>query len=214
MWFFNKKKISKEEKNQEVEVQSNKICDNTNEVTNEKDIIINLNRKQNFKRALAITVVVTIISLTAAFLLNKKSNEVGNTTGNIINKGIVSSKNGWTYYSDYQQNRCLLYRTNGNKITQLLSEKNSLIIYLNVVGDWVYYDKVDIYKQDGYIDTILKDTICKMKIDGSEKTELQTSNSIYYLSVVGDWIYYSKSTYGGQYDEYKIRTDGSEEGKV
>lgn len=81
-----------------------------------------------------------------------------------------------------------------------------------IQDDWTYYKKRD-YKTN-------KDSIYKIKIDGSHNSKVVSCSSnstginpdhIAYLNIVNDWIYYIEENADEQKDFiFKIRTDGSE----
>jgi len=67
---------------------------------------------------------------------------------------------------------------------------------------WVYYcngnDDVSIYK---------------MRINGSEKTKLNSDRSM-FLNVQGDWVYYSNIEETEKSSIYKVKTDGTKRTKL
>ena len=71
-------------------------------------------------------------------------------------------------------------------------------------GEWIYYSNFS----DG-------GKLYKIKVDGTSKTKL-TDEKLFYINVIGDWIYYQSSSLSPEYDFgfYKIKTDGSQKCKI
>ncbi|WP_010252644.1 DUF5050 domain-containing protein [Acetivibrio cellulolyticus] len=66
-------------------------------------------------------------------------------------------------------------------------------------------------KDDWIYTSMYKKGLWKIKKDGSEKVQI-SENSVNYLNIVGDWIYYSSSFYLPEKDKlrlYKMKLDGS-----
>ncbi len=114
----------------------------------------------------------------------------GNTSGNIINEGILAAKDGWIYYSFYS--KLFKMKSDGSERTELYSEACKSIA---VQGEWIYFCNIS----DG-------ERLYKIKTDGSQLSKMDDSESCRCINAVGDWIYYSTWKEG----TYKIRPDGSE----
>lgn len=126
--------------------------------------------------------------------------EFGNTEGNIINSGIVASKDGWIYYMNLSDGGKLYKKklddTGKVKLSDYISDD------INVVGDWVYCRGID-DKGDVFI--------YKVKTNGEQLTKLNEDQCT-DLIVTGDWIYYINQSSNSKI--YRIRTDGSEKTKL
>ncbi|MCL1865894.1 MAG: DUF5050 domain-containing protein [Oscillospiraceae bacterium] len=122
--------------------------------------------------------------------------KVFNKSGNILNGGIAAYQSGWIYYTD-SVNGIWKVRTNDTDKTQLTDDKAD---YLNVVGDWIYYNGSDINDPDK------KYNLRKIRTDGTEKTDINKVNST-FVNVAGDTIYYTNSD--DNHNIYKINTDGT-----
>ena len=123
------------------------------------------------------------------------NNVYGNTPGNITNFAFVAKQGDWIYY-----NNDTLYKikTDGTGKVQVNKDKP---IFINVVGEWVYYVEVSSNKNEMY----------KVKTDGTSRTKL--SNDIYmYMAVAQDWIYYAN--YSDEGKLYKMKTDGTAKTKI
>lgn len=188
--------------------------DNNNIEEKSKEVITrekNVKRKINRKMIFGIVILIIIALVAGVFLFNQYSHRMdrnrGNTTGNIDEYGFSVSKDGWIYYSDFKNNNSTIYKTDGSEKSQLLYENQANIFFLNVVDGWIYYNKGDLSKRDskGYP---VQSVICKVKTDGSQKTEIATTGTLNHLSVVDGWIYYSYIN-NGKYIVSRMKTDGS-----
>lgn len=188
-------------------------ANNVNEKSKEEKTF---KRKMNPKAFFGIIILIIICGTSGIFLFNEYSHGMdrnrGNTTGNINEYGFSAAKNGWIYYSEFKNNNSVIYKTNGSEKSQLLYENQANILFLNVVDGWIYYNKGDLSKRDskGYP---VQSIICKMKTDGSGKTEIATTETLNHLSVVDGWIYYSYIN-SGKYIVSRMKTDGSEKADV
>ncbi|NLG90219.1 MAG: DUF5050 domain-containing protein, partial [Clostridiaceae bacterium] len=158
----------------------------------------------------------------------------GNSQGNIINGGLVSSQGLWDYYSI--TNKLCKVKIDGS-FEQVLA--NISAWYINVLGDWVYFsnsgDDDSIYRisiDGAYVEKLNSDKawditgkddwifysnesdgygIYKIKTDGSCRTKISSDKS-YCLNVTKDWIYYVNKNDKGSI--YKIKLDGTERVKL
>jgi|GEM_PF-3583679 Bacterial Ig-like domain (group 4). len=170
------------------------------------------------------------------YIGSEDGKEQGNSTGNIMNVGLVSQKGDWIYYCNHSFNGALYkIKNDGTQNTKL---NNDTSIYINVYGEWVYYynesDGGKLYrvKIDGtgrtklnddeshflniengwiyYSNKSNEDKLYKIRIDGTSKTLLSNDATV-YLNVFGDYIYYVNLSDG---KIYRIKTDGTEKQKV
>lgn len=114
---------------------------------------------------------------------------MGNTIGNLQNKGLVAGEGEWLYFVLEDG----LYRSlkNGDKKIKIASVKAQGV---HILGQWIFYIEEE-------------KMICKLKVDGSEKVTLVESeyNDIYNLMIFNKWIYY---TLGISEAIYRIDFDG------
>jgi len=130
-------------------------------------------------------------------------NERGNTVGNIIYAGVVAVKGEWIYYRNPSDNNCLYkIRKDG---TGAVKMSDDFCSYINVVGDWVYYNK--------FIDVgdFGSGSLFKVGIDGNGGTKINDDDAC-YINVIDAWIYYQNRSDGGEI--YKIKTDGTDKTKL
>lgn len=126
-----------------------------------------------------------------------KTGERGNTSGNIINRGLFAEDDSYIYYDDVSNDH-KLYRRNknsANKVKLSDDEANNI----NVYNGFIYYTN----ETDG-------GKIYKMKIDGTGNTKLSDDSRSSNVSVVDGFIYYTNKNGG----IYKLKIDGSEKGKI
>ena len=118
---------------------------------------------------------------------------MGNTSGNILNLGIVAEKDGWIFYSNYSDDG-KLYKANkdGKNITKVCDDN---AFYINVVGDWIYY-----------ANTLDELKIYKIKTDGTNRTKILGIGAE-QITVVNDWIYFINDL--EDFKIYKVKTDGT-----
>ena len=123
------------------------------------------------------------------------SNKVGNTSGNLLNMGLAAIQEDWIYYTDIDSGIWRV-RTDGTGKAQVTDD---LAFFINVVGDWIYYNG------GNYDDDYDSVSLRKIRTDGTEKTVIKEVNGL-FTCVVGDWIYYLDSD---EDDIYKVKTDGT-----
>lgn len=130
-------------------------------------------------------------------------NIYGNTSGNLINGGLVAQQGNWLFYIDTNKDTgntelCKMHLDGTNK-TIVLNPCNANSI--NVIGDWVYCERQ--YGSQNYYN--------KVRTDGTGFDIPIEPANIRNLYVVGDWIYYMNVDDGLL---YKMRTDGTEKSGI
>lgn len=107
---------------------------------------------------------------------------------------------GWSYYTDAENNICKINMHNDEKI-KLNSDYSR---YVNAAGDWIYY----VNNEDS--------NIYKIRTDGSERTRI--TDGIYKdeydlvtrMALAGDWLYYEcDSRKSGPGPLCRIKTNGT-----
>lgn len=151
------------------------------------------------------------ISLISLLLLgcgsgSKKSDvteQVGNTTGNLLNGAwVVKDKNNIYYVQTNQylgNGRLVKLDKKGNttKIADAFSLSN-----LYIRNNYIYYgmNQTDLYR---------------IKTDGSDKSKLSDKDIVNFAHIYGDWIYYCNGSYRkDSVPIYKMRLDGTEKTKL
>jgi len=131
---------------------------------------------------------------------NKEYNLLGNSSGNIENRGHATQEQGWIYFCTYESGLFKM-KLDGTDTTVL--SQGQCITNINVKDGWVYY--------------LFSNCIYKIKTDGTEKTLLLKENgSIDKLIVIGDWIYFRYLPNNNDSRGYiiKIKNDGTEMTKI
>ncbi len=104
---------------------------------------------------------------------------------------------------------------NNNTRTVTISLDNSSEIHGNTSGN-ISNGGFVCEKDDWVYTSMYKNGLWKIKKDGSEKVQI-SKDSANYLNIVGDWIYYSSSTYLPENDRlrlHKMKLDGSSVSKL
>ncbi len=109
------------------------------------------------------------------------ANTVGNNPNNLsLNLGLIAKQDDWLYYYDYGYLHKI--KTDASDC-QLLAELSSGCRYINVIGDWIYYDS---------------NGVRRMRTDGSEGKNISTQycnflsvneNTGYYIPNNSDTLY-------------------------
>jgi hypothetical protein len=119
----------------------------------------------------------------------------GNSSGNLMNHGLVAYSGGYVYYDLNGLRRA---KPDASDYTQLSSDNAG---HIQVIGDWVYYNS-------------FLDGIYKVKKDGSSRKQIVKVTTM-HMQVVNDWIYYLESNQGDMgHDIWKVKTDGSGKTKI
>jgi hypothetical protein len=153
-------------------------------------------------------------SLTVGISDNKKFDDNWNIEDGFnilkINYGyFISYNNGWVYaqYGESFLNYSLHRMRPDGSQKQKIQHADGL--YGGVYHDgWFYYID-EIYMSIGwdYIFPGQYSKLCRMRPDGSQKTEL--ANDVYSFEIIGEWIYYRSD-----YSIYKMKTDSSNNKKI
>ncbi len=107
---------------------------------------------------------------------------IGNSVGNIINSGLIASKDGWVYYNsspDSEINESALYKAkvDGSDKTKLADDSP---YFINVAGEWIFY-----------VNASDEHTIYRIKTDGTSREKL-TEKAVWSMMVIDNWIYYAQ----------------------
>ena len=119
------------------------------------------------------------------------SGVMGNTSSNILNKGLAARQGDWIYYANIADQYALYkMKTDGTCKTRLCGD---IAFYINVSGGWVYYcsavNNCDIYR---------------VRTDGKDRTRLNSEHAD-CLTVSGGWLYYI----GPNGKITRMKTDGT-----
>lgn len=120
-----------------------------------------------------------------------------NGSGNILNGGSVAFYDGWIYYSTVENGYIPEWKL--NKMRPDGSDKQYVGqggYNISIVDGWIYFGK-----------NIQIDGIFRMRLDGTELTQLTDQGGCSSITVGDGWIYYTVSS--DQYKLYRMRVDGS-----
>lgn len=156
----------------------------------------------------------------------------GNTTGNLLNSGIVCEANDKIYYYNKNDNK-KLYVMNADGSGKEAFDKVQGAMELNYGGDYLYYQAGGIYRiklKDKSVETLVENNcrnmvvadeviyyvhndndinrIHRMNLDGS-MDQVLTENICNALNVDGSYIYYINNSDSGKI--YRMKLDGSED---
>ena len=142
-----------------------------------------------------------------------KETAIGNTGGNLSNKGLFCEYNGTVFFSNpYDQGRLYSMTKEGTHIKRLTEDSAS---YINATGKYVYY-----IKQNSNIDSVSHifrgnlSGIRRIHLDGSHPKTLST-DVVSSMSLAGNALYYlGYNTKDESYSFQKVEIDGEEQQKV
>lgn len=134
----------------------------------------------------------------------KAGNEIGNTSGNLMNGGYAAAQDDWIYYSDISQSKSL-YKMKNDGLEKPIQLTDDSCEYINVKGSYVYY------KSGKYIRRI--------KTDGTGRQDVMKCSdytSIAYLQILKDKLYVTINydLYESTCPIYRMNLDGSGAEKV
>lgn len=122
----------------------------------------------------------------------------GNSVGNIINRGLVSSEGNWVYYSNTADKGKLYRKKHGSN--ENFKVTDDTVWSINSLDGWIYYSNSNYGNR-----------IYKISSDGTERIRLNDDYSS-NINIVDSWIYYRN--WDDNESIYKIRTDGTERTKL
>ncbi len=119
----------------------------------------------------------------------------GNSSGNLINGGLVTSQGDQYYYRSNNGGVLQAGRFGSDEYRVIAADS---VWFINVSEDWLYYTNRDD-----------RNRIYKINVDGSGRTAL-TEEGAWFVTLVDGWLYYLNES--DDYRIYKINTAG--EGKT
>lgn len=131
------------------------------------------------------------------FRISPTVNAVGNSSGNLNNKGLVAKQGDWIYFASDEG---ILHRIKFNGEDKTRLTKNT-VQFINVQGAWVYY-----------VNDSKSNIISRTRIDGKGTEEVISHDHASSLTLYHDWLYYINHSDQGKI--YKIKLDGTEKTKL
>lgn len=129
------------------------------------------------------------------YLGGKKETARGNSSGNIVNGGLVALQEGLIYFQNSADNHKIYkVQPDGDYETKVSDDRGA---YLNVLGQWLYYANGDDNNR-----------IYRVSTDGSRAAPVN-DEAASCVNVVDRWVYYINEDDGSR--PYKIRTDGKKQ---
>ncbi|MDR1062031.1 MAG: DUF5050 domain-containing protein [Clostridiales bacterium] len=146
------------------------------------------------KKNLSLVFVLAIILAVVAACGGK--NEVGNSTGNIVNVGIAAIKDDLIYFVNANDDyKLYTMRTDGSDKTLLFDEALVDNVTINIVEDLILL-------------SVPNNPIYTIKTDGND-FKILTDDSVEMVSVVGDNIFYTSMYQDDEQKIYSMKIDGS-----
>ncbi|MFP4977309.1 DUF5050 domain-containing protein [Paenibacillus sp. CN-4] len=137
------------------------------------------------------------LCMTSSTFAAPSEEAVGNTSGNLNNKGWCAAQGDWIYYNSLSREGGLYkVKKDGTEKTKIDNDNGW---YLNLSEDSLYYSGE-------------QSSLTKLKLDGTDKRTLE--KRAFHVQLVGDTLYY---THGGGYQHgqmYKMKTDGTGKQKL
>lgn len=128
----------------------------------------------------------------------------GNSIGNILNGGLITAQNGWSYYAQplLEKKGEALYRMTDDGLNKELLALDKPR-YINVKDKWLYYINLSDPSASG------EGKIYRIKTDGTEREELSDLGG-QYLSTDGEYLYFTSEGNGIDMSPgvYRMSVDG------
>lgn len=169
-------------------------------------------KKQTVKVLLIFLLILAMVGIFSALsyyfkrIPKNPENLIGNTAGNINNKGLFCESEGKIYFSNAYDNGTLyVMNADGSNIQKLNDAHSS---FITAGGNYLYYYQQGIDKENGM--GYIRNTIglCRMKKNGSRIVAFNR-NVIFSMQLIGNSIYYLSSNEKGPLF-YKVSTDNKE----
>lgn len=192
------KSESKEEKKKDEENKTSKFKISKENSSDKRNIII------------AATIIMMLIVVGTILLLSMlKTNNIGNTIGNVRNYGYSTTDGKWIYYlspsQDTEKVGICKVKINGEDKQELMMDSID-ILSINVYKNYIYFIGIGI---NAYSDTDeIDNKIYRMKTDGSDLEVIndnEFNNECYEIYVLNNSIYYI----GTDENIYKMKLDGT-----
>lgn len=149
------------------------------------------------KNIIAISVVVLLVALLAVYCIVKTNTSkipdgtIGNTAGNLNNKGLYAELDGMVYFSNVYDSGKLysmkLDQTNVKKLSELSAE------YINAGGDYVFFFGRNTDSSSGFGSVLKKPNLVMLKNNGAD-TSVLTNEATQSMLLVNNKLYYQYYT--------------------
>jgi len=122
------------------------------------------------------------------------ANYEGNSSGNIVNGGLVAAQGNWAYFRSNEGGSLYEGKLSGSDAGARIVSTDAAW-FINVSGDYIYYSNRDDNNR-----------LYRIRTDGSDRVPL-TEGGAWFPTLIDGWIYYISEN--DQYQIYKISADGS-----
>ena len=137
-----------------------------------------------------------------------QNDQVGNSAGNLFNKGLFCERNGVVYFSNPKDNFALYSMDSAGTNFKKLS--SDVCAYINADDHYLYYTRNNAsQKSDFSFLHIQNYSLCRLNQNGKNELILDSSPSL-YSSQFKDYIYYIHYDKETASTLYKVSIDGSD----
>lgn len=171
-------------------------------------------------RRLLLTIVLLLFTVLGFYLTNKESgidyssgNKVGNTAGNLSNKGLFCEQDNLIYFSNLNDNGSLYSMDQrGEDFKKLTSDR---VAYINTDEHYLYYSRRNNEIDKNNFDQFEFNStgLYRVKPDGSKFVSIY-SKPIETMNVYQNYIYYLRLVEGSGLELYKTKIDKTEEKRI
>lgn len=170
-------------------------------------------KNKKWKKIIIISLI--ILGIGSLFLLSSLSkripknpeNTVGNTAGNINNKGLFCESNGKVFFANpYDNYTMYVMDLDESNIKKL---NNSNVSFITADDNFLYFYRTSLDNQQGLGYLLNTNGLSRMKKNGTQVSGMHR-NIIFSMQLIGNHIYYLSSNEKGPLF-YKISTDGKKE---
>jgi hypothetical protein len=166
------------------------------------------------KRILIILAILTVVVTGSVLIYSSgrtyynNDDEIGNTTGNIINGGLFCENEGKIYFSNDMADGSL-YVMNSD-CSNIKKVSNDKAVYINVDENYIYYVRANNTRenQSGNFLMFYNTGVFRINQNGSNLKAI-TGNPGAYLTLKGNNIYFQRYDVGVGLYLYKYQIDGS-----
>jgi len=162
---------------------------------------------------LRLNFVYMILLLLLSMMLSAQADgNFGNTNGNLLNNGMMATKDGIVYYTNKDKGGLYKIKADGTQ-NQVLIASDEYIECINISGNHIYFLVTSFVENEDEDESERVIMICRTDLDGKNRTEIIVDDSpIDWFMVANGYIYYTKITapirwYDDLSNKHLYRTD-------
>ncbi|RDU22322.1 DUF5050 domain-containing protein [Anaerosacchariphilus polymeriproducens] len=174
-------------------------------------------KKKKFSLKSTLTILFSIILILGGLIITvvffnrthfNPKDSLGNTPGNLNNKGLFCEYKNKIYFSNpYDNNALYVMNSDGSNVTILNSDQVSGI---NVYGNYIFYSRNNQgNKSDFSFLQINTKSLCRTNLDGKNLNVLD-SEPTQYPALIGNYLYYQHFDKSNIASLYQVKIDGTE----